>query len=831
MQDPNRLPRSVFPRRYDLTIAPDLGDSTFAGSVRIELDVQAPTDTIVLHASELEIDEVTLSQGTATLAAEPEHERIVVTCSPALSAGPATIDLRFRGEIDSGLVGFYRSSWVDDDGIEQVIGTTQFEAPHARRAFPCFDEPEFKAVFSVTLDVASDVVAISNGEEISREQRGDRTVVRFADTIPMSTYLVAWVVGPLEISPSRDANGVEVRVVHVPGKGHLAEFALDVGAFAISFFSDYYGIPYPGAKCDLVALPDFTFGAMENLGCVTFREARLLLDPAATSFDELAGSAQTIFHEIAHMWFGDLVTMKWWNGIWLNEAFATFMEHVGVEAYKPEWHTWDDFCFPRVAALDVDALHTTRTVEYDVITPADANGMFDTLTYQKGGSVLRMLSTWLGDEAFRAGVRHYLDRYKLSNTETTDLWDALEDATGQPVRRIMDSWIFQPGFPMLRPSEGAVEQRRFTYREGADDARWAVPMRARIHTNGQSETRAMLLAGDQIALDAPADALIVLNAGGDGFYRVGYPAEWRDRLLESGVLEVKERVAVADDLWALVLAGEARADEFLTSAERYAAETDLIVWRVLCAHLRAAGRLVEGEALARYRQRVGALIAPTLHRLGWDAGAGESARQRQLRGILMNVSGSFVEDPETLGRAREIEDRGSTDPDLAAASVIIVASNGRDDDFDRFLTRMHTESTPQDYIRHLHALGDFPTEELLLRAVQLALSDEVRPANGPFVFQRALRSREHGPAVWAFVRDHWSEICERFAPNLLTRIMEGVTWIVDDATANDITSFVAANPIPEGARVISQHVERLQVHRAAVARERERFSKFLLGAD
>ena len=274
------------------------------------------------------------------------------------------------------------------------------------------------------------------------------------------------------------------RVAYVPGKAHLTRFALDVGSFAITFFADYYGIPYPGEKCDLVALPDFSFGAMENLGCVTFREARLLLDPDQVTLAEMSDAALTIVHEVAHMWFGDLVTMKWWNGIWLNEAFATFMEHLGVDAYDASWKTWDDFALGRAAALDVDALSNTRTVEYEVITPEDADGMFDILTYQKGGSVLRMLERWLGADAFRAGVRAYLDRYQLSNTETTDLWDSLESATEQPVRRIMDSWIFQPGFPLVTAQRDGdqvtLTQERFGYEGAAASAqRWAVPIRAR----------------------------------------------------------------------------------------------------------------------------------------------------------------------------------------------------------------------------------------------------------------------------------------------------------------------------------------------------------------
>jgi puromycin-sensitive aminopeptidase len=834
MNHPGRLPKTTRPRRYELLVATDLDASTFSGEVVIQLELSEPTETIVLNAKGLDVALVALRQGEVPLAADlrmdAEHDQIVITAERPLEAGDAVLELQFDGEISHGLLGFYRSTYVDEAGVDRVLAATQFEAPHARAAFPCFDEPEFKAIFAITLVVADGLLALSNGPELARQELPDGNVrVRFGETIPMSTYLVAWVVGPLDVTEPVDAGGVAVRVAHVPGRGHLTRFALDVGAFAITFFTDYYGIAYPGEKCDLVALPDFSFGAMENLGCVTFRETRLLLDPDQVTLDEMSAAALTIVHEIAHMWFGDLVTMKWWNGIWLNEAFATFMEHLGVDAYKPEWKTWDEFALGRAAALDVDALENTRTVEYEVVTPEDADGMFDLLTYQKGGSVLRMLERWLGADAFRAGVRHYLDRYQLSNTETTDLWDALEEATGKPVRRIMDTWIFQPGFPSLRVADGVLEQRRFSYAgvDGDHGEQWVLPVLARIHTGAQAETRSLLCDAKSMPLDVPEGALVVLNAGGEGFYRVAYPRAWRDSLLDAGVLEPLERFAVVDDLWASVLAGDATAAEFLECARRFANETDPVVWRAVIGHLRAAARLVDGDALERMRGEIATIVGPTMKRLGRD-GRSDDERTRQLRGLLINVLGSNAADPETIALAREVFDRGGADADVQAAAISVVASNGTADDFDEFIVRSKATANPQEQLRYLYSLGDFPSEELVLRAAELALSDEVRAQNGPFVVQRALRNREHGPAVWAFVRDNWQRALTRFSPSLIPRVIEGTTWLVEDAVANDVTSFVASHPLPSGGRTIAQHMERLAVHRATVARERERFSAALL---
>jgi puromycin-sensitive aminopeptidase len=835
MTDPFRLPAHVRPRRYDLLVRPDLDAATSGGTVRIELEVAEATDRVVLHARDLDVRLAGVASAGAEIAAElatdPADERLTITLAHPLEAGPATLDLEFTGPISPGMLGFYLSRFTDEAGNAHVLGATQFEAPHARAAFPCFDEPEFKAVFGITLDVADGLLALSNGPEIGRESaEPGRVQVRFGDTIPMSTYLVAWVVGPLELTPPVDAGGVPMRIAHVPGKGHLTGFALEVGAFALQFFADYYGIPYPGEKCDMVALPDFSFGAMENLGLITYRETRLLVDPDEVTLDEMTAAALTIVHEVAHMWFGDLVTMKWWNGIWLNEAFATFMERLGVDTHRPEWRTWDDFAVGRAAALDVDALPSTRTVEYEVHTPEDADGMFDTLTYQKGGSVLRMLERWLGAERFRDGVRMYLDRYKLGNTETTDLWDALEDATGQPVRRIMDSWIFQPGFPILEPAaDGRVEQERFTYTGAGGDEVYAVPLLTRLHTNGVPQTNSVLLGSEAGHFDAPADALVVLNAGGEGFYRVAYPPEWRARLLEAGVLEPLERFALVDDLWAAVLANRTSAVDYLSTAQHFAGERELVVWRVLTGGLRAVGRLVDGAALDRYRAIVAEIAGPTMARLGWESRAGEDARTRQLRGLTVSLLGGFVGDPEVVARAREIVERPeASDADLSAACITVVAGAGSADDFADYEDRARRSKNPQEQLRFQYALGDFPAEALVLRASELALTDFVRPQNTPFVLQRALRNRDHGPAAWAFVRDHWDELRGRLGSGaLVARALEGTTWLVDDASAADIPAFLREHPIPDAARVVAQHVDRLTVHRATREREQPRLEEHL----
>ncbi|MDQ2678997.1 MAG: M1 family metallopeptidase, partial [Actinomycetota bacterium] len=480
----HRLPDGIRPSRYDLELRPDLVAGTFDGSVRITVQVDAPAERIVLHALDLDLTGARVIDGDVALDVEhiASEEQIVLSAPDGFAAGEHVVALTFRGVLNDQLVGFYRSNFTSTDPgsgdqVEHTLAVTQFESTHARRAFPCFDEPALKAVFSISLVVPEHLLAVSNSAEVAREELGDGLVrVRFADTMVMSTYLVAFVIGPLEATATRMVDGaagpIPLRVVHPPGTGALTEFALDVAEHGLRYFEQYYGLPYPGDKVDLVAVPDFGFGAMENLGCITFREVLLLIDPEASTPSELQRVADVIHHELAHMWFGDLVTMKWWNGIWLNEAFATFMEVMASDSFRPEWDVWTSFGLARAAAFDTDALRSTRPIEYEVVTAADSEGMFDILTYEKGASVVRMLEQYLGAEPFRAGISAYLHRHAYGCTETTDLWDALEEVTGEPVRRIMDNWIFRGGHPAVEVTATAtgVELAQSRFRYAADDA-------------------------------------------------------------------------------------------------------------------------------------------------------------------------------------------------------------------------------------------------------------------------------------------------------------------------------------------------------------------------
>jgi puromycin-sensitive aminopeptidase len=854
--DPYRLPEGASPVRYDLTLVPDLAAATFHGTCATDLELAAATTEVSCNAIELEVDAAwaTTPDGhrldATAITFDEATERVTFGFAEPVPAGRATLHTVFRGVLNDKLRGFYRSTFTDADGVEQVIATTQFEATDARRAFPCWDEPAHKASFAITLVVDPELFAVSNASEVSRTPSTAHPgldEVRFAETMVMSTYLVAFIVGPLEATAPVDVDGTPLRVVYPKGKGHLTDYALEVGAACLRHFADYYGIAYPGDKLDLVAVPDFAFGAMENLGCVTFREILLLVDPTTTTQAELLNVTDVINHELAHMWFGDLVTMKWWNGIWLNEAFATFMEMHATDAFRPEWQRWVTFGLARTAAFDTDALSSTRPIEYPVVSPDDAEGMFDILTYEKGAAVVRMLEQYLGEDEFRDGIRAYLSANAYGNTETTDLWDAIEDATGEPVRRIMDSWILQGGFPLVvvdLVNDGRtlrLTQERFAYAgdlgEGdpvdddapTDDApTWAVPL-----IFSQKSTVGEVVTFEKVLLDRstmdidlvePVEWLLV-NTEGTGFYRARYAPGLLAALVAHAQQDLSpiERYGMVDDVWAGVLAGTQSAHDFLQLAEAFAAETDLSVWQRIVGGLTSLDRIVDGDAREALRRRVRDLVGPALARLGDEPRPGDSDRERALRGVLFEALGVLGHDPDVHARARVLLDAGALGPDpaLVAASVNIVAAWGTEADFDDFLARMRAATTPQEEQRFLAALADFPDPELMRRLLAMSVTDEVRTQNAPLLLRRALTNRDHGGLAWFFVTDEWDTINQRFPSNSIARLLEGIRSLSAPSVAPAVFVFFEDHEVPQGDKILAQHLERLEVNVALRARESE----------
>jgi puromycin-sensitive aminopeptidase len=844
--DPYRLSRSVVPDRYDIRLEPDLTTLTFRGEETIAVTVAEPVREIVLNAIELAIDEAVVVDAAgreqrATVTLEEPAERGRLAFAQPLATGAGRLRITFRGTLNDKLRGFYRSVYKDPGGATRTMAATQFEATDARRAFPCWDEPDFKAVFAVTLAIDPALTAVSNTRIVGESREGGRKVLRFADSIKMSTYLVAFVVGELEHTEPEQVGATPLQVWCVPGKKRLAAFGQEIGVASLRFFEEYYGLPYPGDKLDLLAIPDFAAGAMENLGAITFRETALLVDEQAASHAELQRVADVVAHENAHMWFGDLVTMSWWNGIWLNEAFATFMEMLAVDAWKPEWQRWVAFGVSRAAALSVDGLHSTRPIEFPVRAPREADAMFDVLTYEKGASVLRMLEQYLGNEIFREGVRDYLRAHRFGNADTGDLWAALGRASHQPIPAVMDGWIFAPGYPLVSASvEGGqlvLRQQRFNYlpqplawwgapaAASTTPARWQVPVQIRIAAGGRETEDRVLLAEGETRRPLPAGFEgVVVNQGGHGFYRVRYDDDLRQRLLgRLPRLAAIERFNLVNDAWAVTVAGLMRVTDYLDLTARFRDERDKNVWSALLGSFGTLGRIVRPEDRAGLEALVRDRAAPALAALGWTPRPGEDELTRQLRGDLVRALGVMGNDPQVQARAAEVyagHERGTAvDPNVLPALIAVLAHAGDEARYQSFLARFQSAATPQEEQRYLYALTGFRQATLVEQTLARTISGEIRTQDAPFVARSMLMLVHSREQAWTFIKKQWDTMDRLYPKHGLRRMAEGVIGLATSEWEADVHAFFRERKIDLGGKTLEQYLEQLRV--AVSLRERE----------
>src|SRR5438128_977245 len=825
--DSYRLPRHVRPTRYDLRLEPDLTTLTFTGDETVTLEVEEATAEIVLNAVDLAFGDATLTNARGesqrgTPIVDEAGERCRITFPTRIPPGAWRLRLAFTGTLNDKLRGFSRSSYKDPTGEARLMAATQFEATDARRAFPCWDEPAFKAVFAVTLVIDPKLTAVSNTSVVGERVERGRKVVTFADRIVMCTCRVALAVGGLEATEPATVGGTRLQIWCVPGKKRLARFGQEIGAASLAFFEDYYGLPYPGDKLDLIAIPDFAAGAMENLGAITFRETALLVDETAASHAELERVADVVAHENAHMWFGDLVTMTWWNGIWLNEAFATFMEMLAVDAWKPEWQRWTTFGVSRAAALSLDGLHSTRPIEFPVTSPRDADAMFDVLTYEKGASVLRMLEQYLGAVTFREGVRDYLRTHRFANADTGDLWAALGRSAQQPIPAVMDGWIFRPGYPVVTVSRDqgghlVLAQQRFNYlREPLPPATaepeqpWQLPVQLRVYAGGQPVEERVLLSEREARLRAGAGAeAIVVNAGGHGFYRVRYAPDLLDALLKRlETLAPIERFNLVNDAWALAVAGLMPLTAYLDLTARFREERDRNVWSVLTASLYALNRVVEPGDRRRLELLVRDRAMPTFTALGWTPRAGEDELTRQLRGDLVRAIGVLGNDPGVQARATElyrthVADPGAVDPNVLPALIAVLAYAGDAARYDEFLRRFRAATTPQEEQRYLYALAGFHDPALARQTLERLINGEVRTQDAPFVARGMLMSVDTREIAWEFVKAHWDTMDRLYPKHGMRRLAEGVTGLATPELEADVRRFFDARKPQFGGKVLA----------------------------
>ena len=828
-EDPYRLPRHIIPTKYDLRLEPDIASATFHGQETVSLTVLQTTTTIVLNAADLAVNSAVIEgqQGQrqqATIELDESLQRCRLTLSQPITPGEWRLHLSFEGTLNDKLRGFYRSTYKDQTGAVQTIAATQFEATDARRAFPCWDEPDFKAVFATTLVIDKGLTAVSNGLLASETAEGEKKALRFADTMKMSTYLVAFVIGRIDATTPTFVGRTPVRLWAVPGKAHLTRFGQDIAAASLQFFETYYGIPYPGDKLDLLAIPDFASGAMENLGAITFRETALLVDQRTGTHGELERVADVVAHENAHMWFGDLVTMSWWNGLWLNEAFATFMEMLAVDDWKPEWKRWDTFSVSRAAAFSVDGLHSTRPIEYPVRAPKDADAMFDVLTYEKGASVLRMLEQHIGPTVFRDGVRDYLRKHAYANADTKDLWVSLGKAANQPVTDLMDGWIFQPGYPLVTAeinghNELALTQQRFTYLPDPSPGIWHVPIQLRAVTDQQQETTRVLLTDTKTKVALSTNTTYaVINEGGHGFYRVRYGPALLNRLLNTGLdkLAAIERFNLVNDAWATTVAGLMPITDYLDLTGQFIGDRDKNVWAILIDSFAFLNRIIEPADRPALEAFVRTRVGPVAAEVGWTGKPDESDLMRQLRSELIGALGRLGNDPGTQARAGELysisrKDPAVVDPNLVPALVSIMAFTGDVARYEEFFERFRKASTPQEERRYLFSLAAFQQPALLDRTLSMTLNGEIRVQDAPFMVSAVMSNVYGRKQGWAFVKTNWDQMDRRFPKQGLRRMCGGITGLCTPELEQDVRGFFASRKIDLGGKTLEQYLEQLRI--------------------
>ena len=843
---PFRLSADVAPEHYRLILEPDLEQFTFTGSVSIDVTVHRAVSEIVLNAAELAASSARVeAPGGLSLSADriefdEESERLTLGFPGEIPAGQATLSVAFDGFLNDQLRGFYRSSYAAADGVERRLATTQFEATDARRAFPCWDEPSVKATFDVTLVVPAELEAISNMPIAGVEPApGGKKAVRFETTPRMSTYLLAFIVGDMACVEAAASDGTLVRVWATRGKEHLGQFALESSVNALAYMNDYFGIAYPLPKMDHIAVPDFAAGAMENWGAITYRETALLYDPEGSAAAAKQRILEVVAHEMAHMWFGDLVTMEWWDDLWLNESFASWMGDKTVDHLYPEWSMWTQFVSHDTnAALGLDGLRNSHSIEAKVDDPAEIRELFDAISYSKGGSVLRMLEDYVGAETFRRGLHDYLSEHAYDNARGMHLWDAINRRAqaegaglGAPVTELMEAWITQVGYPVVqaridRSAPGvAVAQSRFLYDHLLDSApdatRWPVPIS--VGQAGAGEISRSVLSTAEGALDVrPGAGWVKLNAGQTGFYRVAYDeAEWArlGEAIAARELSPVDRLGLQNDAYALMKSGRAPATVFLSLAESFTGETDAIVWGDLAANLKGLETLLAGSApLDDYRRFAGSLFARIAAEVGWDEQPGDGHLESLRRSTVVGQFGAYGDEAtlaEALGRFNAYASDGAPlRPDIRAIVFGLAAQQSDRSVYDTLWRLYHEAGLHEEKVRILGALTRVRDGALLRDVLERSMGDEVRSQDTPIVLIQAANNAEGRELAWEFVKEQWEELDRRygkggFAIMRLVSIGSGFSGADREA---DVREFFESHPAPSAARTIQQTLESIRLN-------------------
>ncbi len=828
-----RLSGDVVPEHYTLWFAPDLATNSFRGTATIRAQARRTTRQITLHAAELQFGAVSVTSRGRTQPATPVFDRRAETVTLSVPAdiapGRVTIAIAFTGTLNLELRGFYLSQ---ANGRKYAV--TQMEATDARRAFPCFDEPAYKATFDIALMVDQSDVAISNGRQLTDRpgpEPGKHTLT-FGRTPKMSSYLVTMLVGDF-VCRSGGVGDTPIRVCATPDKLALTGFALQAAEHALAYFNDYFGIKYPFGKMDIIGIPDFSAGAMENAGAITFREASLLADPDRASATTLRNIASTMSHEIAHQWFGDLVTMQWWDDIWLNEGFATWAAGKPLEAWKPEWQEPLNGVADTITALATDSLPTTRAIRTKVETPEEINEVFDAIAYQKTGAVLRMVERYVGEQNFRRAVSEYLRRYAYGNATGEDFWNTVARLTGKPVDRIMSSFVSQRGAPLVsvhaRCTGGntalTLTQGGFPGIVGAEvsASTWTIPICPRAQT-GRSASCTVLRDRTATLTVPGCGAPPLVNSGSAGYFLTEYDqATVKTLAASAAALDTQERLGLLGDEWALVRAGRHEVGTYLELVAAIAADPTPLVAAEMANRLAyIAGSLAGAADAGRFRAWGLATFEPVLTAMGPDQ-PNEPEPQQRRRATLMRLVG-MGGSAAVQARARDLalaylDDPTSVAPALVTTVLQVAASTGDATLYDRYVTRMkQVRSNPEEYYRFLFALPSFGDQALVDRTISLALSDEVRSQDMAGLMGGLLGARRAG--TWAFMKANWSKFETKLDPfQGLPGLIGALGGACTTDAATDLTQFFAQHPVPSADRALKGAVSRIESCATLAARQ------------
>ena len=856
------VPTNVKPVKYRITLEPSLEDFTFKGQESVEIEILESTDSITLNSVEIEVQsaQVSVQDGDALVSQEitydEEQETVTFRFGSTLPEGPAKLDVTFTGELNDRLRGFYRSKYMDIDGNEQYMATTQFESTDARRAFPCWDEPALKAVFEVTLVVPANLTAVSNMPIVSESKVGsDKRSVTFDATPIMSTYLLAFIMGDLSHIEREADNGTLIRIFTLRGRQEQGQFALDTSVRLLEYFNNYFGIPFPLPKLDHLAIPDFAAGAMENWGAITYRETALLVDADNSSAGTRQTVASIIAHEMAHMWFGDLVTMKWWNDLWLNESFASWMGDKATDNLFPDWDVWTQFVSGDTnRALSLDGLKNSHPIEQGVSNPSEIEQLFDAISYSKGASVLRMLENFLGADTFQQGLHNYLAKHQYSNAERQDLWVALGEESGKPVADIMDTWVLQTGYPVLEVdftrSDGHVNvglsQRRFVYEEvlgnpEADDTLWRVPVSARVSDESSIESLLMDSKAASLSLSTSASSKdwVKVNPSQTGFYRVKYSSDDLAKLIEpirKKELPPTDRLGIQSDAFALTRAGIVSATDFLNIAEAYKGEDNAPVCADLSANLGGLDNLLWGQSYYdNYAAFARSIFQETGQKVGWDAKSGEGHLDALLRSTLLSHLGHYG-DEGTLREAsarflKYTDDPANVNPDLRGIVFSLAAANGDRSTYDAMWDLRNKTPLQEEKVRFLLGLSSFEDLELLAETLDRALTDEVRMHDTVTVTVMVGGNRYGRDLAWQFLKDNWAEYDKRYGEGgfALMRLVSLTSGFTTMEMREDVERFFTDNPVPGAERAVRQSLERIQLNSAWLDKNRDELGTWFVG--